>query len=389
MKVYLEVGEKKVFAVALDWIGFARWGKTEEAALATLAQYVPRYRASVGDLAKDLKAPKSVRDLEIVDRLPGNKTTDFGAPAAIIKSDRAHRSDKEFEAGIAQLRRGWDAFADATKEPRARTWSFGPTRRRTITGEDGRSRSRSGRGLQQRDRARLEACRCSVGEGPGQLHRRGPSCATPASCPMLDHAAVIVGRRFSRSVAQRGIRSITRGSWRTGSPRRPRRPAPSRTRRRCTRRARPRLQAPPVRPQRSPLADAARALPRGPTHSIAAPAEAAVRPRASRRQPAKATSTRSRTRRCASHHVDRLHGPSEGRDCRAGRRADEPTTNARTGARTAKARTARCGRMPPCRTELHFVTSGQILFQRAARSFSPLRARSRANRRLRPTSSTS
>jgi len=104
MRVYLETGEKKVFAVAIDWLGLARVAKNEEEALEALVAYAPRYSDKVGDVAANLHPPARVADLEIVERLPGNKTTDFGAPAAIIESDRAQLSDEELDSALAQLR---------------------------------------------------------------------------------------------------------------------------------------------------------------------------------------------------------------------------------------------------------------------------------------------
>jgi hypothetical protein len=125
MRVYLETGDKKVFAVAIDWLGLARVAKTEEEALEALVAYAPRYRDKVGDVAANLRAPARVADLEIVERLPGNKTTDFGAPAAILRSDRDRLSDEKLDSALAQLRSAWDAFA-ATAE-KARGKILGPS----------------------------------------------------------------------------------------------------------------------------------------------------------------------------------------------------------------------------------------------------------------------
>lgn len=119
MKVYLEIGEKKVFAVAIDWLGLARVAKTEEDALAALFAYVPRYKESV-EGAAELDVPGGAADLEIVDRLAGNKTTDFGAPAAIIASDRARLSDAELDTALLQLRAAWDAFAASAAKARGK-----------------------------------------------------------------------------------------------------------------------------------------------------------------------------------------------------------------------------------------------------------------------------
>ena len=71
--VYLELGRTWTFACALDWPGWCRRGKGEEAALEALAAYADRYAAVVG-LSFDPGA------FEVVGRLPGSATTDFGAP---------------------------------------------------------------------------------------------------------------------------------------------------------------------------------------------------------------------------------------------------------------------------------------------------------------------
>jgi predicted RNase H-like HicB family nuclease len=82
--VYLEVGAKRVFAGALEWPGWIRAGKTEEQALDALAGAAPRY-AAVAVLA-GLSLPAA--EFEVVERLPGDATTDFGAPSAIPEADR-------------------------------------------------------------------------------------------------------------------------------------------------------------------------------------------------------------------------------------------------------------------------------------------------------------
>ena len=82
--VYLEVGTKKVFACAVDWPGWCRPAKTEDEALEALAVYVPRY-AVVAKQAK-LTLPKSAANaFDVVERIKGNATTDFGAPGVIPK----------------------------------------------------------------------------------------------------------------------------------------------------------------------------------------------------------------------------------------------------------------------------------------------------------------
>lgn len=83
---YLEIGTKRVFACALDWPGWCRSGRDEPAAMDALAAYAPRY-ARVVALA-DLDMPEfAAVDFEVVERVPGTSTTDFGAPAVAAAAD--------------------------------------------------------------------------------------------------------------------------------------------------------------------------------------------------------------------------------------------------------------------------------------------------------------
>jgi hypothetical protein len=86
--VYLEVGTKRVFACSVDWPGWCRSGKDEDAALKTLADYAGRY-AAVADRAGK-RFPKHTGDeLDVVERVPGSATTEFGAPGVVPLLDSA------------------------------------------------------------------------------------------------------------------------------------------------------------------------------------------------------------------------------------------------------------------------------------------------------------
>ncbi len=78
LRVYLEVGGKRTFASAADWPGWCRSGKDEDGALEALAAYGQRY-AAVAKLAK-ASPPAGAPAFEVVERLAGNATTDYGAP---------------------------------------------------------------------------------------------------------------------------------------------------------------------------------------------------------------------------------------------------------------------------------------------------------------------
>ena len=88
-RVYLEIGRTWVFAGAIDWPGWCRRGKGEQGALDALLDYAGRYAAVAGPEF----APG---DIHVIDRLPGNSTTDFGAPDA-----RGPWDDEPLEAAEA------------------------------------------------------------------------------------------------------------------------------------------------------------------------------------------------------------------------------------------------------------------------------------------------
>jgi len=107
-KVYIEEGKKKVFAVSLQWSGWARSGKDAEAALEALAEYAPRYEVIVK--AAGLSFPKTAARFEVVEKLPGNASTDFGMPAVLASTDPGKPGPKEAEKLAALLRAAWTAF---------------------------------------------------------------------------------------------------------------------------------------------------------------------------------------------------------------------------------------------------------------------------------------
>jgi hypothetical protein len=77
-----------VFAGALEEPGWCRSGRVEDAALRALVDHGPRYAAAVTAVAGLLTVPTDASALEVVERLEGNTTTDFGAPAVPPTADR-------------------------------------------------------------------------------------------------------------------------------------------------------------------------------------------------------------------------------------------------------------------------------------------------------------
>lgn len=114
--VYLEVGEKRVFASALDWPGWTRAAKDEGAAIESLGAYAPRY-APVPKAAR-IAFPAGAPTFKVVERVKGNATTDFGAPAIPASKDVDRLSAKEAERICELLAAAWKVFdAVAAKAP--------------------------------------------------------------------------------------------------------------------------------------------------------------------------------------------------------------------------------------------------------------------------------
>jgi hypothetical protein len=105
--VYLEVGHKRVFASALDWPGWTRAGKDEKLAIEALTAYLPRY-AVVPKTAR-IEFPTNTQ-FKVVERVTGNATTDFGAPATPASSDTKALSAVEAERICALLAASWKVF---------------------------------------------------------------------------------------------------------------------------------------------------------------------------------------------------------------------------------------------------------------------------------------
>ncbi len=104
--VYLEIGRKRVFACALDWPGWCRAGRGEAEALAQLVAYGARYEA----VAADAGLAFDPGGLEVVERLSGSTTTDFGAPDRIPAADRAPVSAEDGSRLAALVEAAWHVF---------------------------------------------------------------------------------------------------------------------------------------------------------------------------------------------------------------------------------------------------------------------------------------
>ena len=118
LRVMLEIGPKgkRVVAVAPDWPGLERGAKTEEAAIARLQAYLPRYApvATLAGLGAQFAAITNA-PVNVVERYPGTGSTDFwGISFAFSDFDHQAMSREELERDLTLMQACW-AFFDAVR----------------------------------------------------------------------------------------------------------------------------------------------------------------------------------------------------------------------------------------------------------------------------------
>jgi len=113
--VYVEAGSKRVFAGAVDWPGWCRGGRDEESALDALIEYGPRYAGVLGGSGVRFTPPAKATSLQIVERLKGDATTDFGAPSIAPEADARPIDRRWLTRHEEILRASWSSFDRAVK----------------------------------------------------------------------------------------------------------------------------------------------------------------------------------------------------------------------------------------------------------------------------------
>ena len=126
VSVYLEVAKRRTFAGAIDWPGWCRSGKDEDAAIGALFAYGPRYQRALHGARVEFHAPRAASALRVVERLPGDATTDFGAPGAHPAADAAPVNPAELRRMLAMMKAAWRAFDAAVEAAHGKELRKGP-----------------------------------------------------------------------------------------------------------------------------------------------------------------------------------------------------------------------------------------------------------------------
>jgi hypothetical protein len=114
LRVIIEVGkkERRVVAGATDWPGLDRWDKTDDAAIAKMTSYVPRY-AAVAERAGMAAELARQRQVDVVARVTGSGSADYWGIAHVPSDvEREVLSPDELERRLALLQACWSYFDD-------------------------------------------------------------------------------------------------------------------------------------------------------------------------------------------------------------------------------------------------------------------------------------
>jgi len=111
IEISIEASPKRTFATAVDWPGWSRSGKTEDAAVDALAAAASRYAVVVKEAGMRFPAAAADRDrYEIVERTGAGSGTDFGVPSSITDLDRRPVDAADARRHARLLKAVWTVF---------------------------------------------------------------------------------------------------------------------------------------------------------------------------------------------------------------------------------------------------------------------------------------
>jgi hypothetical protein len=126
LAVYLETGKRTTMAGAIEWPGWCRGARSEEAALEALIAYGPRYESVLRAAGIEFEAPEERSALEVVERLKGTGTTDFGVPDIAPSSDSEPVDEGDLSRLKGLLEACWAAFDRAVAVAEGKELRKGP-----------------------------------------------------------------------------------------------------------------------------------------------------------------------------------------------------------------------------------------------------------------------
>ncbi len=106
--IYVEQSGKKAIAWSLEWPGWCRISKSEEAAVQALIDTEARYRV----IAQRARLDFEPGELVVVERVPGNANTAWGVPSVIAAAETRPIDAVTAESRVALMRASWDMLEE-------------------------------------------------------------------------------------------------------------------------------------------------------------------------------------------------------------------------------------------------------------------------------------
>ena len=167
LRILVEAAPKKAFASAIDWPGLSRSGRDEATALEALAARLTRYAPVAAAAGRPFDPDGAM--LEVVERVPGDASTEFGVPSQIARADREALTAAEADRLATIVAAAWSCFdavaAAAPEELRKGPRGGGRDTSKIvahINDADSAYAHILGRKHQPTDRAAVEAMRADV-----------------------------------------------------------------------------------------------------------------------------------------------------------------------------------------------------------------------------------
>jgi hypothetical protein len=124
--VDLERGEKRVFAIAVDWPGWSRSGRSEDEALDALLVYGERYARVAKRASIPFSPPSAVSQVTVGARLKGGGGTDFGVPSVVSAADKRAVAPRDLKRLQSLLEASWATFDEAARKAKGVRLRKGP-----------------------------------------------------------------------------------------------------------------------------------------------------------------------------------------------------------------------------------------------------------------------
>lgn len=116
IQISIETGKKKTFATAVDWPGWSRSGKNESAAVKMLLDYAPRFAQALALCDIPFSLPAAIDTFEVIERLAGDTSTEYGVPARSMSIDLEPLSPQVLDLQRGILQAGWQSFDRAVEK---------------------------------------------------------------------------------------------------------------------------------------------------------------------------------------------------------------------------------------------------------------------------------